>query len=74
MINAPSLEGIIDSVSKGFFVVDLDGKNFCFSRYTSKKFGTPKINEKVNCYFDESRAYVKKVENEKEEVVYEMKK
>ena len=74
MINAPSLEGMVNSIGKGFFVVDLDGKNFCFSRYTSKKFGIPKINEKVNCYFDESRAYVRKVENKNEEVVYEVRR
>lgn len=74
MINAPSLEGIIDSLGNSFFVIDIKGRKVAISKYTSKKFEKPKINERVTCYFDKSCAYVHKIENKNEEIIYEIKK
>jgi hypothetical protein len=74
MKNPPKLEGIVNGSVEGFFVVNINGKNYPFSKYTSRRFVRPIHNITVNCYFsDSNKTYIEKVESEKERILYLLK-
>ena len=75
MRNAPKLEGIVKDSVEGFFIVEINGRKYPFSKFTSKKFLRPQRKENVLCYFgDPNQIYINKIQTKDEELIYSLKK